>query len=396
MRSALLLQNVEGFPSPSSARYAASLFQALTRVGQSWDFHMPLCQASQRLSRLVGRANSSRWDRLVRLPRAVRQWRQSCNPHVTHLLDHSHANTLRACDPSRCVVTLHDVIPLLSSLGELDFNRGRFVGYTFKKKLRLIERCAAIIVPSLATKNQLLRFVDLPKQHIHVVPHGVEQSDNAFQPRPTTNTTTDNNGLVAERQTVRSSIGLAAEHRFLLHVCTRNRYKNSPCLIRALSRLPSTVVLVRVGADLFDDEAQLADSLGVRSRIFNVGRLATDAELAAYYRSADVFVFPSTFEGFGWPVVEAMACGTPVVCSNAGSLPEVGGEAAILVDPHDDKALADAVTRLIDDPDEHSRRRQLSIDWAGQFTWEETARKVLAVYEQVVDGRRSLSTLTAA
>ncbi len=118
-------------------------------------------------------------------------------------------------------------------------------------------------------------------------------------------------------------------------------------------------------------------------RVVNVGRVPGDDGLAAHYRAADVFVFPSTFEGFGWPPLEAMACGTPVVTSNAGSLPEVVGEAGVKVDPHDDVQLAEHALHLLDDADERQRRRAMSLERASAFSWQATAERTLAVYEAV-------------
>ncbi len=371
-RTALLLENLEGFPSRSSQRYAASLAGALSALG-SLDVTMRSTAPPPALARLAGMANASRWGRLVRYPRLVRRWQRELRPDVTHVLDHSHANLLRACDLDRSVITLHDVIPMLSTLGELDFNRGRLVGETFKRKLRLVEKSTRVIVPSEATKSQALRFLRMPADRVVVVPHGVERRPDGLW----------HDAAESERERVLASHGINPAHRIVLHVCTRNRYKNSPAVLRMLARLPEDVVLLRVGAPLFDDEAELARQLGVADRVVDAGRVPGDDGLAAHYRAADAFVFPSTFEGFGWPPLEAMACGTPVVSSNAASLPEVVGDAGVQVDPHDDAALAEAVRRLLDDPAEHARLRAAGLERAKAFSWEACAKKTLDVYEAV-------------
>jgi glycosyltransferase involved in cell wall biosynthesis len=385
VRTALLLQNIDGFPSFSSRRYAEALGRGLSEVAgeRGWQVERPIVEESLRVKQFVGVANASRWGRLVRYPRLVRRWRREMpggGPDVVHVLDHSHANLLRACDPARAVITVHDVIPMLSALGELDFQRGQLVKHTFARKLRLIKRCARVITPSAATKRQLLRFVDMPEHRITVVPHGVDR-----QPGGLWHTPPGQESPADERERVLRCHGIdPGKHRVMLHVCTRNRYKNSPAVLRALARLPEHVVLLRVGAPLFDDEAELARTLGVSGRVVEAGRVPGDDGLAAHYRAADVFVFPSTFEGFGWPPLEALACGTPVVCSNAASLPEVVGDAGILVDPGDDAALAEAVGRLFaEDDQQRADRRTAAVAWAERFSWRSAAERTMAVYEAV-------------
>jgi len=122
--------------------------------------------------------------------------------------------------------------------------------------------------------------------------------------------------------------------------------------------------------------------LGLGDRVHFAGYVH-DADLPALYGGADLFVFPSLYEGFGLPPLEAMACGTPVVCSNAASLPEVVGDAAVTVDPYDVDALAEAMQRVLADRDLREDLRARGLARARQFTWERTARETLAVYREV-------------
>jgi glycosyltransferase involved in cell wall biosynthesis len=101
----------------------------------------------------------------------------------------------------------------------------------------------------------------------------------------------------------------------------------------------------------------------------------TDEDLPALYNGADLFCFPSLYEGFGLPVLEAMACGTPVVTSNSTSLPEVAGEAALLVDPYDVEAIAEAMRRVLEEPELAAELRERGLKRAAEFTWERTARE---------------------
>ena len=111
-----------------------------------------------------------------------------------------------------------------------------------------------------------------------------------------------------------------------------------------------------------------------------------EADLPGLYAAATVFVFPSLYEGFGLPVLEAMACGTPVICSNSSSLPEVGGDAVVTVDPRDAMALAAALARVLDDPRLRGDLSAKGLVQAGRFSWEDTARRTLDLYRRQAAG----------
>ena len=172
-----------------------------------------------------------------------------------------------------------------------------------------------------------------------------------------------------------------------MHVGRTGHYKNTPALIRLLKAmrerpdLDDQVWLLRVGLSLDSAVEALIDKLGVRERIVQVGSLATDSDLAAYYRAADVFVFPSLWEGFGWPPLEAMACGTPVVTSNTSSLPEVVGPGGTMVSPTDDDQLADTVAAILGNLSQQETMKRYGIEWSKNFTWERCAQKTLDLYK---------------
>jgi glycosyltransferase involved in cell wall biosynthesis len=146
-----------------------------------------------------------------------------------------------------------------------------------------------------------------------------------------------------------------------------------------------SVHLLRVGGIPTPSQARLIEDLSIASTVTHIPYVANQ-ELPSYYAAADVFIFPSLYEGFGIPVLEAMACGTPVIASNAASLPEVVGDAGLLIDPRVPEAWAEAIARVLTDGSLADRLRQRGLERAGQLTWERTARETLQVYEQLLGG----------
>jgi glycosyltransferase involved in cell wall biosynthesis len=134
---------------------------------------------------------------------------------------------------------------------------------------------------------------------------------------------------------------------------------------------------------LFDQTLAQVGRLGLRERVTFLDAPADD-DMAALYNGATALALPSHYEGFGLPVLEAMACGTPVIISNRGSLPEIAGEAALVVDPDDAAALSSALARVWRDPEVHAALRRKGLARAAEFSWERCARETLDVYKRVL------------
>jgi glycosyltransferase involved in cell wall biosynthesis len=164
-------------------------------------------------------------------------------------------------------------------------------------------------------------------------------------------------------------------------------YKNIVGVLRVLERLRKgglEVRLVRVGRPLAGADAALADQLGVRGAVVELGALP-DRDVPALYNAVDLLLFPSLYEGFGWPPLEAMASGTPVVCSRAGSLDEVVGDAALTADPEDVDALTWHAAAALTDRTVRARLIERGLDWTRQFNWDRTAEQMIGVYRTVVE-----------
>jgi glycosyltransferase involved in cell wall biosynthesis len=171
---------------------------------------------------------------------------------------------------------------------------------------------------------------------------------------------------------------------YLLFVGTLEPRKNIALLVRALAQAKTRIPLILAGWTGWGDKAwrQDLERLGLQTRVFVAGY--TDEEtLACLYSGATALVYPSLYEGFGLPVVEAMACGCPVICSNTTSLPEVAGEAGILIDPHNTEELAHVLERVVDDSAMRHSLRDQGLQRAKMFTWEKTALQTFEVFARV-------------
>ena len=390
MNKAVLLPNIVGFPSESMRRYAVELESALhagtqTSSPANWNFETIECTPSEAISARFGggkrgKAMAGRFARFIAYPRLIKA---AAGADVYHVLDHSHANLALVPPAAKTVMTCHDIIPMLATKGLIPIPPAGFSHYAFPLHIRCMKRCHAIIAISESTKRNLVEIAGLPEELISVVYFGVNR---AFTPYPEKGTAAS----VAERQEILHRHNIPADALVLFHVGTATRYKNTPAILHALKALKddpkvgSRVYFLRVGADFFDDEKVLVESLGIGDRVRHAGRVLGDEALAAYYRTGDVFVFPSVWEGFGWPPLEAMACGTPVVTSDVASLPEVVGDAGVTVPPQDHAALIEALRSLLTNDDRRHALGVKSLQRARQFTWEECACGTQAVYEKVV------------
>jgi len=238
-------------------------------------------------------------------------------------------------------------------------------------------RCAdAILTLSHASKVDIVERLGIPEEHVTVVPPGVDPSFTPIAPQ---------SGPARE---VRHRYELHEE--FVLTVGSVEPRKNLPRVLEAIHRLrartdTADVVLVHVGPEgwLGDGVAHAVRTLGLSDAVRFLGYVPRQ-DLAALYSLARLCVYPSLYEGFGLPVAEAMACGCPVVTSNVSSLPEVAGDAAVLVDPRSVEDITDGVAALWTDA---ARRRELAARGQARarcFTWERAARETAAVYDSVL------------
>lgn len=234
---------------------------------------------------------------------------------------------------------------------------------------RAIASADAVIVDAEAIRRDLECELGVPPERVDVISLA---PDEAFRPLARAQV----EAFFAARQ-----LPLGA----ILWVGTFEGRKNLPGLLRAYARLRDAPPLLLAGRPgwLANEVDGLIASLGLQGRVIFCWGPSQD-ELVHLYNGAALFVFPSLYEGFGFPVLEAMACGTPVISSNAGSLAEVTGDGGIQVDPRDDAALAAAIEEVLASPSLAAELRQRGFAHVARFSWERCAEETLAVYRRVL------------
>jgi glycosyltransferase involved in cell wall biosynthesis len=292
------------------------------------------------------------WTALARYFTRLRIHPHSEIVHNTFYLPHGLAPTRGA----KRIVTVHDMIPEL-----MPYTRRRLDLLTLKR--RYVDSADHVICVSEATKRDLLEVYGPIEAPISVVHHGVDSRFTAGDaPLPDW------------------------PDRYVLMVGNRSQYKDADVLFRAFSRLApeySDLHLVCLGGGAFNEsESTQINELKIADRCHQFG--LPDELMPAAYSNATVFVFPSRFEGFGLPALEAMACGTPTVLADATSLPEVGSDAALYFPTGDEVALAAQIARVLEDPLLVSGLRMRGLARASQFSWQEAANRTEAVYAQAL------------
>jgi len=288
-------------------------------------------------------------------------------------LFHAPHYVLPPLTPCRSVVTIHDCIHLRfpqylpSTLGYA-YARGQMWTAT--------HRAARVITVSEASKRDILHYFHIPESRIEVIYNAID--DRFWQEPPA-----DEVARVRERYRLTDP--------FVLYTGNIKPHKNLERLIEAFHLLRqnspnlSNVQLLIIGDEISKyatlRRAVHRHKLHKHVRFFG---FVPDQTLAALYRLADVFVFPSLYEGFGLPPLEAMASGTPVITSNVSSLPEVVGDAAIMIDPHDPKAIAEAMHRVLTDPGLRADLRARGLARAREFSWERSIKRVREIYDEVM------------
>jgi glycosyltransferase involved in cell wall biosynthesis len=273
------------------------------------------------------------------------------------------------------LVTVHDIVPYLVRRDHTQSTFRHPLDVLFDElAMRALKRADALISDSHFTKQTVVDALGCAAERIFVVPLGVNH--HLFRPLPVP---------AGFRRRYRLDDGC----RYVLFVGSENPRKNLARLLQAFAQVHAVlpqIQLIKIGSPEYLPQAEAlqdqVQAMGLSDAVHLIDHVS-DEDLVLFYNLAELFVFPSLYEGFGLPPLEAMACGTPVVCSNTASLPEVVGDAAITVDPYDVEGLAAALGRVLSDPDLQGDLRERGLARAREFTWARTAQETLAVYREV-------------
>jgi glycosyltransferase involved in cell wall biosynthesis len=294
--------------------------------------------------------------------------REAKRADVVHILDHSYAHLLASARRRPVVVTVHDLMPVIVLRSPTDGWREGVRNRFLRTALKALRQADAFIVGTEWLKGELATWLG-DDRRIRVVPFGV---DRAFF---------GESGVARERG--RRDWRIPEDAFVVLHVGSTVDRKNVPLVLQTVARLRqhADAYLLQVGGRFTGEQEQLIDRLDLRRAVRSVAA-ADETTLRRAYRAADVLLFPSLYEGFGFPVLEAFASGLPVVTSGAGGLKEVGGDAVVVVEGRDPAAYLEALESLSDDAEQREDLIQKGWSRARSYTWQRTAEQTAEVYRE--------------
>jgi glycosyltransferase involved in cell wall biosynthesis len=289
---------------------------------------------------------------------------------IYHITDHGYAHLMTVLDPERSVITVHDIIPLLAGRGlipGMQMRRQALAEYSFS----WLKRAARLIAVSESTRSDIIAHCDCDPDRVDVVHQGLGAE---FTP------------LAAESaESLRRSLGLPADGKKLVLVTGSAHYKNHQTSLEILQRLHAEhgdqLALVHLGGTRPVWKSALAQS-GYKHPVIELSGLGRE-QLVRLYNAVDCLLFPSWYEGFGWPPLEAMACGTPAVTSNRASLPEIMGSAGPTFDAADVDGMAACLEKLLFEPTYRQDQIDRGIAQAATFSWERASFEVAGVYDKL-------------
>jgi glycosyltransferase involved in cell wall biosynthesis len=372
MNVGLLVYGVDR-PLTGIARYTIELAEALADRKDAPDITLLQAGSADRLNKRGFRKVPLPGCRLlpglvtlgnILIPWQARRWNLDLIHDPTGV-----APFLFAGDSAKRILTLHDVFPW-SCPGTSPLLENIIYRYWLP---RMVRRADVILTPSEHSKADISRHLRVPKDRVHVFPYGIAA---AFRPLP------------AEEVRSRLRRRFSLSSPYILYAGALSVRKNVRRLLQAFAAVrrefPDLRLVLagqRTGKRTPIDSDILRE--GLTDKIIVTGPVS-DAELTDLYNGCLLFVFPSLYEGFGLPPLEAMACGAPVICSDRASLPEVVGDAAVLVDPTDGAALKTAMRELLMREDLRARMREAGLRRSRTFTWERYASDTLEVYRRIL------------
>ena len=353
------------------SRYASSLHNELVQIGvdvQISETRGP--GATHRLQPLLNYAKLDSQAFFETYPLSVDR---PHSPAILHLTSQNQSSAISFGHVDKIVVTVHDLITHVCRHDPEIVNYMKpYAKLMDRLSIRGLRRASVILADSEHTRNDVIRTLGFDPQRVIVAHLGIDH--DRFQPKE------------IPRQFFQK-YGLSKHARHVVYVGSEDPRKNLFRLVdafrRVLSEFPDARML-KVGAARFDRQRQLLkrhlNEIGLASKVDFVDQVP-ESDLPYFYSLADAFVFPSLYEGFGLPVIEAMSSGAPVITSHSTSLGEISADAALLVDPRDTGQITDAIMQVLKDSDLNQSLRRRGRNHAASFTWNNTVTKTIEAYE---------------
>lgn len=353
-------------PSTGIGNYAFSLFSELKKLGR--DVEMLYLKSKETPVSVEGMRVISTPFKLPFLRRTF-NWYFYFPRRIPGGYDVYHASNQylsRVAEHRRpCVVSCMDIFPVI-----LKKDYPFPLRFMLEKALQSLRRADAVITISEYSKKELINKLNMPEEKIKVVHLGVDT--NMFKPM--------------DKAKARKKLGLPQDKKIILHVSSEEPRKNVSGLIKAFYKFTKknpNAFLIRVGEKRASTE-RLIRELGLEKKVLYYEHVSKE-ELALLYNSSDVFALPSFYEGFGLPVLEAMACGVPVIASSSTSLSEVLGNGGIMIDPFDVNTLTKGISEVLADRNTRRSLTEKGLKRAKLFSWKKTAKETLDTYEKIYE-----------
>jgi glycosyltransferase involved in cell wall biosynthesis len=358
-------------PEPSMDVYTDGIISGLRTVRPNWEILDLKPHPVDRKSRSLFLRLKKYYERFWHFPQQVQQQEAD----IFHIIDPSEAHITYWLKKKNkpVVVTCHDLVNFycrdnLQGSVELPFISRRMWLYAVKGM-----KCANhIVAVSSMTAKDTTQILDIEPARISIIPNAV---DAAFHPLPT-----------EQAISLRQKYDISSETVCLLNVGSNHPRKNLSTILKVVETLRQrglSIHLWKVGADFTDEQKVFIQNQGLENSISYLGK-PDKSTLIQIYNAADMLLAPSLHEGFGITLLEAMACGIPVITSKVSAMPEVVGNAGVLVDPMDHQAIAEEVIHLHKHPDAYQELVNKGYARAKLFTWEKTAEQIAEIYEQVL------------